>query len=112
MRTVLAWALIAATVAADSCQTKDKNRVKDNCNKDTNCSWCQHNGVKDGCFSISTIKSWPTGTYDCTNWPRDSDATFIQHISQQGLSYGTIEEFNFRRGIYEEMDKVISTHNA
>jgi len=33
-----------------------------------------------------------------------NDASFIQHVSQQGLSYGTIEEFNFRRGLYEEMD--------
>jgi len=33
-----------------------------------------------------------------------TDVSFIQHISQQGLSYGTIEEFNFRRGLYEEMD--------
>jgi len=29
-----------------------------------------------------------------------SDVEFIQHISEQGLSYGTMEEFNFRKALF------------
>jgi hypothetical protein len=32
---------------------------------------------------------------------------FVQHMAEHGLSYGTIEEFNFRAGLYTAVDNEI-----
>jgi hypothetical protein len=37
---------------------------------------------------------------------------FVEHTSEFGLSFGTQEEFNFRKEIFEENDKIIEEHNA
>lgn len=29
---------------------------------------------------------------------------FMQHVAQNGLSYGTMEEFNFRQDLFEQVD--------
>lgn len=36
----------------------------------------------------------------------------MQHVAEQGLSYGTIEEFNFRRTLFEHVDFKIKTFNS
>merc|ERR1719230_902845 len=36
---------------------------------------------------------------------------FMQHIADHGLSYGTIEEYNFRLGLFSEVDAEIQAHN-
>merc|ERR1712183_427872 len=38
--------------------------------------------------------------------------SFMQHVADHGLSYGTIEEFNFRANIFAELDEVINAHNS
>lgn len=40
------------------------------------------------------------------------DIQFIQHASQFGLSYPTVEEFNFRKGIFAANDAFINLENA
>jgi C1A family cysteine protease len=39
-------------------------------------------------------------------------ATFMQHIADHGLSYGTVEEYNFRLAIFSGIDAEIQAHNA
>ena len=38
-------------------------------------------------------------------------SSFMQHIADHGLSYGTIEEYNFRLGLFANMDAEIQAHN-
>ena len=37
---------------------------------------------------------------------------FMQHVAEFGHSYGTIEEFNYRHGLYAAWDAEINTINA
>jgi len=37
--------------------------------------------------------------------------TFMQHIAANGLSYGTIEEYNFRLDLFKSVDAEINAHN-
>jgi len=37
---------------------------------------------------------------------------FMEHVSQFGHSYGTVEEFNFRAGLFEATEKLINETNA
>ena len=37
--------------------------------------------------------------------------TFMQHIAANGLSYGTIEEYNFRLDLFKSVDAQINAHN-
>jgi len=39
------------------------------------------------------------------------ETAFIQHMAHHGLSYGTVEEFNFRAALYKTLDAEINTHN-
>ena len=39
-------------------------------------------------------------------------SVFMQHIADHGLSYGTIEEYNFRLGLFSAIDAEIAAHNA
>jgi C1A family cysteine protease len=39
-------------------------------------------------------------------------ALFMQHVADFGLSYGTVEEFNFRQALWGLVDEQISTVNA
>lgn len=36
----------------------------------------------------------------------------MKHISEYGLSYGTVEEYNFRKNIFMEAHKFIEEHNS
>merc|ERR1712166_175612 len=38
--------------------------------------------------------------------------TFMQHIADQGLSYGTIEEYNFRLDLFKTVHAEIEAHNS
>jgi uncharacterized protein with FMN-binding domain len=38
-------------------------------------------------------------------------AAFMQHVANHGLSYGTVEEYNFRQTIFAGIDAEISAHN-
>lgn len=42
----------------------------------------------------------------------DAEEEFMSHISEQGLSYATIEEYNFRKNIFNETHAFIQEHNA
>jgi KDEL-tailed cysteine endopeptidase len=35
----------------------------------------------------------------------------MQHVAEHGLSYGTMEEYNFRLSLFETADKEIAEHN-
>jgi hypothetical protein len=35
----------------------------------------------------------------------------MEHISEHGLSYGTVEEYNFRKNIFDETHAFITEHN-
>ena len=37
---------------------------------------------------------------------------FLEHMNHHGLSYGTMEEYNFRLSNWANVDKVIREHNA
>merc|ERR1711990_853320 len=37
---------------------------------------------------------------------------FMEHVANYGLSYGTIEEFNFRQGVWERLDQELKEINA
>ena len=37
---------------------------------------------------------------------------FMDHISQHGLMFGTIEEFNFRKGLFAETEKNLQALRA
>ena len=37
---------------------------------------------------------------------------FMQHVAEFGLSYGTIEEFNFRQNLYDLLDIELNRINA
>ena len=37
---------------------------------------------------------------------------FSEHVAKFNLSYGTQEEYNFREGVFAEMDKFIEEENA
>jgi len=43
---------------------------------------------------------------------KEVEASFIEHISAYGKSYGTVEEYNFRLGLYAAKDKEINEINA
>lgn len=38
--------------------------------------------------------------------------SYIAHLSHHGISYATIEEFNFRQELFAAKDKLINEHNA
>ena len=40
------------------------------------------------------------------------NASFMQHISDHGLSYGTVEEYNFRLDLFKATHAIIENHNA
>ena len=44
--------------------------------------------------------------------PADQQARFMEHIAEQGLSYGTREEFEFRFALFSEADKKIEEANS
>jgi len=35
----------------------------------------------------------------------------MQHVAEHGLSYGTVEEYNFRQSLFDKVDKEINQHN-
>ena len=37
---------------------------------------------------------------------------FMQHMSEHGLSYGTIEEFNFRKGLFDQTEQGLQALRA
>lgn len=39
------------------------------------------------------------------------ETSFMTHIAAQGLSFGTIEEYNFRKELYAQADKEIEEFN-
>jgi len=39
------------------------------------------------------------------------DFAFIQHVSEHNLSYGTVEEFNFRKNVFAAKDELIKEFN-
>lgn len=39
-------------------------------------------------------------------------SSFMEHVSIYGLSYGTVEEYNFRMNIFAEKNQMIESHNA
>merc|ERR1739838_241798 len=41
-----------------------------------------------------------------------ANSEFLGHVAEFGLSYGTIEEYNFRMANWEQMDRLINEHNA
>jgi len=41
-----------------------------------------------------------------------ASSDFLEHVAEFGLSYGTIEEYNFRNTNFMKMDKIINEHNA
>jgi len=41
-----------------------------------------------------------------------ASSDFLTHVAEFGLSYGTIEEYNFRSTNFQNMDKIIQEHNA
>ena len=40
------------------------------------------------------------------------EQAFVQHIADHGLSYGTVEEYNFRLGLFNAVDAEINEINA
>ena len=40
------------------------------------------------------------------------EQSFIQHIADHGISYGTVEEYNFRLGLFNALDAEINEINA
>ena len=40
------------------------------------------------------------------------EQAFIKHIAEHGLSYGTVEEYNFRLGLFNAIDAEINEINA
>ena len=40
------------------------------------------------------------------------EQSFVQHIADHGLSYGTVEEYNFRLGLFNAIDAEINEINA
>ena len=40
------------------------------------------------------------------------EQSFVQHIADHGLSYGTVEEYNFRLGLFNAVDAEINEINA
>ena len=44
--------------------------------------------------------------------PADKQARFMEHIAEQGKSYGTREEFEFRFALFKEADKKIEEANS
>jgi len=36
----------------------------------------------------------------------------MKHVAEHNISYGTIEEFNFRHNLFTEVDRIINEHNA
>ena len=50
----------------------------------------------------------------CENQTASSavEQAFVQHIADHGLSYGTVEEYNFRLGLFNAVDAEINEINA
>jgi len=40
------------------------------------------------------------------------NSAFMQHISDHGLSYGTVEEYNFRQNIFAATHAIVEKHNS
>ena len=40
------------------------------------------------------------------------DSLFMQHVAHHGLSYGTMEEYNFRKGLFDGVDQEIKEFNG
>jgi C1A family cysteine protease len=41
-----------------------------------------------------------------------ANSDFLEHVAEYGLSYGTMEEYNFRLSNWANVDKVIREHNV
>ena len=41
-----------------------------------------------------------------------ANTVFLSHVAEFGLSYGTIEEYNFRLANFERTEDIINDHNV
>jgi len=116
MRSFFAAAAIAAIASANPCEGiyKDKN----SCDANTACSWCLCAAVPSACHTIEDAAGLPSSIFQCDKLNAAkatevaSENLFMEHISTHGLSYGTVEEFAFRKNLFNETNAFITKHNA
>ena len=60
----------------------------------------------------TAIASLPINCESIMGTPNQLETAFNLHMANYGLSYGTVEEYNFRLGLYTEADKEINEINS
>jgi len=116
MRSFFAAAAIIAVATANPCEGiyKDKN----SCDSNAACSWCLCAAVPSACHTIEDAAGLPSSIFQCDKLNAvkstavASENLFMEHISEHGLSYGTVEEFSFRKNLFNETHAYITEHNA
>jgi C1A family cysteine protease len=76
--------------------------------------------VPSACHTLSDAASLPSSIFQCDkvgavsaeNTAVASENAFMQHISEHALSFGTVEEYNFRKNIFNETHAFINKHNT
>merc|ERR1711990_1317412 len=62
-----------------------------------------------GILNINTMKSFVAALAMAAV---SANEKFLTHVAEFGLSYGTVEEYNFRLANWESLDRLIEEHNA
>jgi C1A family cysteine protease len=119
MRSFFAIAVLGAVASAAADPCFDVFSDQASCNANAQCAWCLCSAVPSACHTLSDAASLPSSIFQCDkvgavsakNTAAASEQAFMEHISEHGLSYGTVEEYNFRKNIFDETHAFITEHN-
>merc|ERR1712166_502069 len=119
MRSMFAIAVLGAVASAGADPCFDVFRDQNTCNANAKCAWCLCAAVPSACHTLEDAASLPASVFQCDkvgavsaeNTAVASENAFMQHISEHALSFGTVEEFNFRKNIFNETHAFITKHN-
>jgi C1A family cysteine protease len=119
MRSIFVIAILGAIASAQSDPCFGVFKDKSSCDANAKCAWCLCSAVPSDCHTLDEAASLPSSIFQCDkvgavsakNTAATSDQTFMEHISEHGLSYGTVEEYNFRKSIFNETQAFITKHN-
>merc|ERR1712166_69832 len=112
MRSFISVAILGAVAQAD-CRG-DYNK-EDPCMADAKCTWCFSGAVPSACYGLADAAGLPAGVFNCEAKSVAVTATeteFMEHISEEGLSFGTVAEYNFRKNLFNEAHAEIEAHNS
>merc|ERR1712166_1649341 len=103
MRSIFAIAVLGAVASAGADPCFDVFRDQNTCNANAKCAWCLCAAVPSACHTLEDAASLPASVFQCDK---------VGAVSAENtLSFGTVEEFNFRKNIFNETHAFITKHN-